>query len=543
MVDFALFRLLDDFGDFDAFVDFEGDRTIHAAGPIERPDFTAKLYFTDTMRERPPWLSFIEEGFGSAMAWQPSRTISAVVIVNANPEGPAQFFALAFGMSGRHMIRGDVYRRRYGLTSALNLIGDAETPPQLREFGTTRHARSILRSRLQTAALSPVDVFELDVLRDLVRSATGQPADTERWGTRVGGSDAFRLARDIGFDELGAFCRAIDEAANVGTYRDRFDWIDNIRPISDRQDIEALEGEVIALLLDNRTDVLQLAPPEMVDWDRLSGFQYHYDTRRGLVRSDLVLRAYIAGLREKDPGLEEVTPDWLRRRQVIGVDEDRDRCGSWSVWRCLVGEFEYNDRSYVLEDGSFYQVAESYLQQLNHELIGFSREADILPAAKPGMTEPDYNREVARGSDHLLLLDARTVRPEGSGSGIEVCDLLTDTRQFIHVKRYKGSQGLSYLASQARVSAEQLLVSGEFRTRARELIAEQSDGDPVFDVIDAAAMRTDEFEVVLAIIKAWGDDDVDALPFFAKVELRRTITDLRSRGYLVGVERVPIAAA
>ena len=544
MVDLSLFRLRDDLGDFDSFVEPDEDGQLFRVGPIARDDFVAKLFFTDRPRRTPPWLSFVNEGFPDALRWQGSRGLSALIIINADPQGAGQHFALAFGQGGRHLLRNDAYDRRYGLITALNLITGGEGQPQLREFDTIRHRQSILRTRLQTPALSTIDVFELDSLRDLVRRATGQPVDHELWGRRVGGSDAFRAGAAIAFDQIGELCRRVDEVAREISYRERFGWIDNIEPIRDQRLIQGLEQEVVDELREGRADGLQLAPPDVVDWDRLSRFQYHFDRRRRprFTRSDLFLDAYLNGVRRTDPDLEEVTPDWLRSRRVFGLDEDGGDYDSWPVWRCLVGEFEYQGQSFVLEDGALYHVAASYIEQLNGDILPFSRPDSFLPPARPGMTEPEYNRSTAKASEELLLLDAHLIRADGTRGSIELCDLLTDRREFVHVKRYGGSQKLSHLFAQARVAAEQLLENRDFRIRARELIRSLS-SDKHFDVIEPSAIETDQFEVVIAIIRDWGERDVDSLPFFAKLDLRSTIVSLQSRGYSVSVLRIPVQSS
>lgn len=542
MVDFSVFRLRDEIADFDGFVELSGDRSVVSVGPIEGDGFAAKLFFSETWRRTPPWLAFVSQGFQDAIAWESSRAISALVVINADPEGGGRFFGLAFGPGGRHLLRNDAYFRRYGLIAALNLIAAGDDLPQLRAFDTVRHGQGILRSRLQTSFLSTIDVFELDVLRDLVRHATGQPADIERWGRRVGGSDAFRLAADITFAQIGEFCRRVDEVASSATYRDQFDWVDNIQPVNDKALSDALDQEVVGLLRDGRTDVMQLAPPEVVDWDLISGFRYHFDSRvqPPMSRSDVLLSAYLAGLRLSDPDLEDITPTRLRSRRVIALNEEGERYRDWSVWQCLVGEFEYQGESFVLEDGAFYRVAADYLGRLNQELLRFSQVADLLPPAQPGIKEPEYNRLAAESSDRFLLLDANLIHADGTKGGIELCDLLTDSKQFVHVKRYSSSKELSHLFAQARVAAELLLSNADFRTRARTLVGQQSNGDSRFEAIDAEAMRTGECEIVLAIIKRWDESDIDSLPFFAKVNLRRTIVDLTSWGYSVSVLRVPM---
>ena len=280
----------------------------------------------------------------------------------------------------------------------------------------------------------------------------------------------------------------------------------------------------------------------MVDWDVLSRFQYHFDTKRrpSLTRSDISLHSYLTGLRASDPALDGATANRLRSRRILGLTGDGDRYVEWSVWQCLVAEFEYQGTTYVLEDGSFYSVAARYLDELNEHLLRSRRDVDLLPSAAPGTTEPEYNRETATGSDRFLLLDARLVRTDDARGGVELCDLLTDERQFVHVKRYGGSKQLSHLFAQSRVAAEMLLLNADFRVAAKNLIREVAGGAGRFDVIDADAVHPNEFEIVLAIIKHWGDGDIDGLPFFAKVDLRRTLVDLISRGYVVSVARVPI---
>lgn len=541
MVDFTLFRLRDEVDDFDEYVDLENHRAT-SIGPVVGEGFTAKLFFTSAPRQPPAWLAFVNQGFSNAIDWRPSRAIGALIVVRTASNDRVCHFALAFG-GGRYLLKSGAYFRRYGLITALNLIAEGDGVPQLRAFDTARHGQSILRSRLQTTSASSVEVFELDVLRDLIRHATGQPADIERWGNRIGGSDALRIAADIPFAELGAFCLLVDEVAREDTYRQQFAWIDNIQPITDTRLVDELEEEVVALLRDGRMDLIQMAPPETVDWDRLSAFQYHFDTRQRpiLSRRDISLDAYLGGLRLTDPDLDELSAARLRSRRVIGLDEDREKCAEWSVWQCLVAEFECDGKTYVLDDGGFFEVAADYLTQLNADVSRFSSAIDFLPAARAGITEPEYNRETAAASAHFLLLDADEIPAEGARGGIELCDLLTDERQFVHVKRYGSSKQLSHLFAQARIAGELLVTNPAFRAAVRDRLHEIAGDDGPFNVVEEEMIRPGELEIVLAIIKRWNEANLDALPFFAKIDLRRTIVELSSRGFRVAVLRVPYA--
>lgn len=540
MVDFTLFRLREDLGDFDDFVDSGGKRKVETSGPIDEGDFTAKLFFTEAPRQAPPWLSFVTDGFPQAVSWQWGQSLSVLIVVNADPSGNGRYFALAFGTAARHLLRNDAYQRRYGLITALNLVAEGEEQAQILSLDTTRHTRSTLRSRLQTTSASTVDAFELDVLRDLLRRATGRPADIERWGQRVGGSDAVRLADEIAFSDIGNFCRQVDEVATADTYRSQFDWIDNIQPVNEKGLIDQLEEQVLHLLRQDDFTTLQLSPPEVVDWDILSRFQFHFDLRQGVKRNEIFLHSYVAGLRKKDPNLDDLSPATLKSRRVFGLTTEDDRLYDWPVWRCLVGELIFDGKSYVLEDGAFYQVSESYLEALHGNILQFSTGQTFLPVWRDGQAEKEYNKSASESEPSLLLLDAKLVYTQGTTGGIEVCDLLSDEAKLIHVKKYGGSSQLSHLFAQARVSSEALQISANFRNDARSLILARSEGSSQFDLISPGVMPTGDFEIVLAIGKHWGTKDIDSLPFFAKIDLRKTIVDLRSRGYKVSVHRVSI---
>lgn len=87
-------------------------------------------------------------------------------------------------------------------------------------------------------------------------------------------------------------------------------------------------------------------------------------------------------------------------------------------------------------------------------------------------------------------------------TSIEICDILTQNRCLIHVKRDLGSSDLSHLFAQGYVSAELLQASPEFRLAASATIQRQQDGDK-FKMFGIDPLETTTFEVVYAIIASW----------------------------------------
>jgi uncharacterized protein (TIGR04141 family) len=455
-------------------------------------------------------------------------------------------FAFPFGSAGRFMLRNDVYARGYGMRTALNLLypRGGDEAGRLRAVDSKRRSTTILRSRFQVSEPSNFETFD-DVNRqsDTVLRAVGIPADADAWGRNIGGSDALTLNIAIQFDEIGELCRRIEAAHGQDDYRDLFDWIDYVQPISDPALVDRLENEIEARLRSRQIDGLVLAPPEIVDWDVASAFRFHYDRKQGVAQSavthpDLRLADYLSGLAARD-ALHDLDCSKLRTRHIDVLDGSGNQLYRWSIWRCLVGELRIDGATYILDEGDLFEVRNDYLQHLDDFIRAIPSSDIALPDTSPMQSEGDYNAMAAAGSDELLLLDRRTVRISNRTTAIEICDLLSRDRQLVHVKRHLGSSNLSHLFAQGLVSAELLQSSPEFRRCAADAVSEFSDNPDAFDFFAEEGIIPSYFEVVFAIAERWDGRNPDqALPFFSKVNLREAATNLRERGYKVALNRI-----
>ena len=319
-----------------------------------------------------------------------------------------------------------------------------------------------------------------------------------------------------------------------------------MQQVTDPLLIGRLEDAVISDLSAGRLDKLDLAPPEIIDWDRIVAFRYHYDRPQGrartrVTRPDLRISDYLTGLSGELDALEGARV--LRSRSVFAVDQDGRDQHRWTVWKCLVGEVSDGVNTYVLDEGDFFRVSDAYINDLNEAIRLIPVSTVSLPASTPNLTEGAYNRRVAMGSSQLLLLDRQTVRITARTTPVEICDLLSSQCQLVHVKRHLGSSDLSHLFAQGFVSAELLQSNPEFRRVVRSKITELAGGDRGFNVIDEDGFRPAEFEVAYAIIERWrGRSVIDALPFFSKINLREVTNNLRARGFrvtLTPIDAVP----
>lgn len=515
--------------------------------------FDAVLLLARSERKQPPWVEFLGPGFGNLDEILDSVTNRALLMIKVKYYKKDIYFAVPFGF-GRYLLKPNSYVRNYGLRVALNSIyksggrrGDID-PARIRSVDTKTVSSNTMHTRRQTNRRANFESFGVDVQRDLLRTVTGKPIEPDKWGARITGAHTLHLNYGMTLEDLGNFCKLVEKTYRRDDYRDGFSWIDNIHAVTDTELIELLKKEVLESLKSIEIEKFELAPPDLVDYDAIAAFRYSFEG--GIDHTEMELKYFLEGL-ESTNRLESLDFDKLRRSlKIKAVDAGGDIVNQWSAYNCVNGEFEYQGNTYLLEGGSFYLIAHGYLAELNRYVENSLVEsAVVLPDCKAAWDEGTYNMKAAESSDHYLLLDKKTVRISNRTSAIEICDILTDDRGLIHVKKKKGSSSLSHLYSQGYVSSDLLLMSREYReayrTRVEKAEKERAKSEKDdrfinrFSTIDVEGISPREYEIVYAMIGDWkGKNLVDGLPFFSKVNLRRFADDLRRMGYRATYKRI-----
>jgi len=548
--------------DFDQVIDPETltDVEVHDAAATVDAElaFEAKLYLVSPDPREPSWAEFLRDGFGEDVEAAQSAANSAAIVVRVPYRNAKRYFAFVFGM-GRYLLRRDSYERGYGVKVALNLIyedddpGASTAPARVRRVDAKTVAQNTLRTSRQANRFATFETFGLDIQRDLLGGVTGEPSDKETWGARVVGRDSVHLSLPLEFRDLGALCKRLWRVARKRDYKARFEWIDNVRSVDDPDLLRELSEALIVDLRKGESDAFELAPPQIIDWETEVTFEF--SSHSGTKSSDLVLTDYLENLQSAGT-LDELAIADLKRHRARALDGAGEVIHEWPVFRCLSGEIERSGKTYLLDEGAFFEIDRGYLAELD-SYVGALTECPVdLPASQmideKEQTEGDYNIEAANASANHLLLDKETVKVTTRTSPIEICDVLTADRQFIHVKRKLQSSQLSHLFSQGYVSADLLLMSTEYRSAIRQKVQEaeqkrvEATGDETFrgrfvGSLDWDAIDPSQIEVVYAIVAKWdGRILVDALPFFSKVNLRRHVDDLRRMGYRVSYKRIEV---
>lgn len=127
--------------------------------------------------------------------------------------------------------------------------------------------------------------------------------------------------------------------------------------------------------------------------------------------------------------------------------------------------------------------------------------------------ENEYNVALSTNLN-ALCLDAKNLTYGGGSSKIEVCDILTQKKEFIHIKKSDGSSSLSHLFAQGFVSAELFVQDKEFRKMVRDKLL----NSPYDQLFTEERPPIDQYSVVYGIVTT--SKKKLSIPFFSKINLK-----------------------
>ncbi|MEG7563502.1 TIGR04141 family sporadically distributed protein, partial [Vibrio cholerae] len=222
------------------------------------------------------------------------------------------------------------------------------------------------------------------------------------------------------------------------------------------------------------------------------------------------------------------------------------------IYKSIYFEHKISNKVYVLFAGAWYEIATDFMTRINTtlsqipisnltfpEVYTWSEVVDGKTKDKIE-TEGDYNERAANTHSYHLL-DKKLIKSNRTTTAIELCDLMTENKQYIHVKHRKGgSAGLSHLFAQGSVSAEILLGDKEFRKATRRVLKRVCNG--LQNTVPLDNFKSDGVEVVFLILGEDSSTLKDNLPFFSKVNLSKAFESLSQRGFevkIAGVGTVP----
>jgi uncharacterized protein (TIGR04141 family) len=474
------------------------------------------LYIKPTSDRNPSWLSF----FDGALRGVPDvHNASAAAVFLLRSRG--RIFALTFGY-GRSLLKPGTWEEDFGLRVTLNAVD----PQRIRSIDRVKFDAISQHSQIQASRYANILEFGLDVEQDLLRAVTGKPRDVTL-ASQLTGKDALKVDASLDLSSLPELLSRFWDIFNETTYRDHFQWVDQVGEIRDSAQLDQLNAQLIEKINRLEFEGLWLAIPDRVDWEGIAGFRYRRSAQ-GSIYPDIHFRSF---LEEQGEGFV-ATIDILRnRKRVYLVSYESDAIvTTWPLYRCIYCEINSGDRTFLLNNGKWYRVRSDFLELVNSSFTETLRNDLGFPEFSHE-SETAYNRSVAESQpEDFFLMDQNFITPVGRDR-IEFCDLYSRSKQIIHVKKYRGSATLSHLFAQGVVSGELFCALSDFRESVNQYLSEP------FRVANSTARpASDEFEVVFGIISK--SRAPLTLPFFSRVNLRNAAQRLTAFGYKVSVAKI-----
>ena len=371
-----------------------------------------------------------------------------------------------------------------------------------------------------------INEFGFDLERDLIKSVTGKCNDKMFEKVNLIGGDIFSILVERDINNIEEFLIYCYKKYKEEKYKENFEWIDNIKEVKSKKEKEQLDNLLIQYINEKRFECIWMSIPEVINWEDISGFYYTNDDK---AYDDIIIEKVIEALKNDLSDIEQ-----LKRKKVIMKDIEGKEIEKWSAYKCIIAEIQFNEKSYCLNNGKWYCINKDFSDKIEREYNNIEiSNLNFIDYNSDMKDEDDYNEKLSNSLQNAYLIHKIGEIPFGGGKGnkIELCDIMTQDNQLIHIKKNGGSSYLSHLFNQAAVSAE-LLLDANFRSKVNIKMNEFK-----FNKEFSADFKPNNYTIIIGIINSYNDER-PKIPFFSKVSLRYTINYMKNIGYNVQLKNI-----
>jgi uncharacterized protein (TIGR04141 family) len=490
---------------------------------------TGAVYVAHPKKGDPDWFDFVQSGTKNKIKKLTNRSNKAILLIKLKK----RIFAVTFG-HGRELLQDYVVISDFGIKTALNSLQH----DSIRSVDTYTFEEQTVHKRAQASKVSSLEIFGLDVSKDILRAVTGKTRADIPFESVYGKEDVLAISVRAEFSDLKWVCDNLLSIYSKNIYKKHFSWVDKVKRVPSKDKIEELNNILIDELKKKKPKC-HLSPPEPINWEKY--YYFGFTRGRNILQSDMNIADYQNTLADKEISVELLKHD----KAYAYYDRNATFEYSWSIFKCIVFEAIKNDCSYVLTNGEWYEIDKNFSRRIKTRVNEIPIAGITLPAIQRRddeklETEGDYNLRASRGNAHFVLLDKKLVNCDTSTTPVEICDIFSDNKEFIHVKhRSGGSSAFSHLFAQGRVSAELLMSDQGYRKEIRNKL--RPSGATWAKLIPInRPRRASIYSIIYAFLGTRSDGLASGLPFFSQLTLMRTYEDLISRGFNVFIYGIEI---
>lgn len=450
-----------------------------------------------------------------------------------------RFFLISFGYATKN-IELPIIERKFGLKLALRMVNENEIH-QVEGKELKSKPRNFFD---QFVSGGNFGNFNFNPDSDIVKYICGKSSDIfnnelnfGEKGIQISGRDCISFKDNIDVDSISEKLLKLLKIYNT-ELPEYCKFIENISEVDDKQLIELLNTKLAEVIYNNKDEYDNLnievsysrvMHPESIDKIVFNGKRYDI--------FEISVSDILAVICADVSSPCDVLNNLLKKTITFKSHEDVKPQNKCSVYRCIISETTLDGKSFIFDNGlwyevddSFYKILDAYFQSLVkngieynaldvpfdpmidkvHQINKKSNKSEVK------ISEGKFNERLCQNNAEFLLMDKKLVNLHNSS--IEACDIYHDQRKsFIHIKRYCSSAGLSHLFHQG-INSYSLFVQD---IKFINLLTER------FTSVKWKSVQKDvDSNIVYGIIKK-GDKDI---PLFSKITLytlRDTFLKLR----------------
>ncbi len=227
-------------------------------------ELEGKLFVKISTEKKPKWSVFTENITGASLDELANRSSSAVLIIKT------QNLTMAFTFGyGRFLIDTKYFVHDFGIKTALNTLNH----DSLRSVDLFTLDDQAVQKKAQASRESGISVFGIDISKDVLRAVTGSPKTGINLKNISGGDSVFSFGIEMNVDEIDSIATKIAGYYNNDSYKSNFSWVDNIRKVTGKSEVDGLDDKLIDSLKVKSSDIT-ITLPEIVKWDTIFGFSF-----------------------------------------------------------------------------------------------------------------------------------------------------------------------------------------------------------------------------------------------------------------------------
>jgi uncharacterized protein (TIGR04141 family) len=513
------------------------------------------VYFeSNSTKSNPPWLDFINNQLGDEERLNFSTTsvrANGLLLIQIGKK----LLAASFGASGTSLLNKANFLPDFGIKTAMNMCGNQAVRQ------TKSKVHSITTKNIDRQVSRPSDTFTFGLTESEMLAYISAHIEGEE-NITLQGKDTLAIKvlgkEKLSWDKLIEYSKKFLKKYKEQKYKELFPNYISFQGIPEKKQ-EELDSQLLENLKKEDFTLVHLAIPEFIQDDEYSFSYTNFKKRDNLTHS------YIQIDQLKDPSifdLKNLTLDDLKKTYIYpySIAEEKilaHKC--WSAYDCLVAEYEDKEGYYLLTDGSWKKIDDSFYgevlsfvktQVVEKSLPKEFHNFDIFCTTTGHNKESIFNETYCKTSKSAIKFDRAKLGIGQSKKNKEFCDILElrdKVAEIIHVKPLLSSS-INYLFSQCRFYCEYFLCDKVFLEDIRSHITDSKHPltKKFLEYIkpDLALVEGKDYEVCLWMLydKSKPKPTKADLPLMAKYELKLTAERLRNiqKYKAVSISFVPV---